>query len=207
MSTVTFQSGLLGAVDAVRAFFAQNNVDAVVEAGWKRRVRQDNQSANGAGRVVFTPSGSDDGDGGKLAQVRFPGPRNLRDPSATNPTKVVGSVRSLLEWERRVLVSVWAVDVDPQRREDEAAQIQAVEDLFEWTIRAVHSAPGAFASVVWGSTRWTPPLERAFGLELRFDLTFRHPMFDTPRMLVFPGGALARGTYLPRPAGNADGDT
>lgn len=207
MTTVTIQSGLLAAVGAVRTFFSDNGVSAVVDVGWKRRVRQDNQSPSGAGRVVFTPSGSDAGDGGKLVQARFTGPRSLRDPSATDPRKVIGSVRSLLEWERRCLVSVWAADVAPQNREDEAAQIEAVESLTEWTVRAVHAAPGAFASVVWGATTWTPPAERAFGLELRFDLTFRHPMFDTPRMLVFPGGNVSRGTYLPRPAGAADGDT
>lgn len=207
MTTVTIQSGLIAAVRSVRDYFAANSVNALVDVGWKKRMRQDNQSANGAGRVVFTPSGSDAGDGGKLVQARFTGPRSLRDPSADDPTRVIGSVRSLLEWERRCLVSVWAADVSPGNKEDEEAQIEAVETLTEWTMRAVHSAPGAFASVVWGATTWTPPAERSFGLELRFDLTFRHPMFDTPRMLVFPGGTVSRGTYLPRPAGNAVGDT
>jgi len=202
---IVIKSGLLAAVATVQTFFDDNSVVANVEVGWKRRPRQDNQSTGGANRVVFIPS-LDKGAGGKLVPVRFPGPRNVRDASAADPTKVIANVRSLLEWERSVQISVWAVD--PTGREDESKQIEAVESLFEWTVRAIHGSPGAFASLVWGDVTWTPPIERAFGLELLADLTFRHPIFDSPRELVYPDAAAVHRTpYTEDAASGAGGDT
>jgi hypothetical protein len=101
---------------------------------------------------------------------------------------------------------VWGVDT--ASRQDESAQIEATETLFEWVVRAVHSAPGAFADARWGSLKWTSPTERAFGLELRAELTFMQPIFDQPRDLVFPTtGAVSRAAYTPPTVPTSHGDT
>lgn len=199
--TVIIKSGLVQCVDYVRDFFATNGVSATCELGWRRRDRQLNQGAPlGANRVVFTPSDSG-GAGGTLVPARFPGPRTLRDAG-----QAMGTVRSLRDWERAVTVSVWAVD--PTKPNDEASQIEASETLFEWVVRAVHSAPGAFAEMEWGAVQWTEPPERSFGLELIASLTFKHPIFDVPRELVFPSGAaVKRAPYVPPTAPSSDGDT
>lgn len=207
MATV-IRSGFLAAVVAVQAFLTDNSVNARVEVGWRRRNQQLNQGPGGANRVVFTPSADDSGAGGSLIPPRFVGPRTVydKDPLAVDPTRPVATMRALRDWQRRALVSVWAVDVT--RREDEAAQIEAVETLFEWVMRAVHGSPGAFAAVTWGDVTWTPPGERAFGLELRAGLTFTHPVFDSPRDIAYPAGAaVARGTYSTDDGAITGGDT
>lgn len=203
--SIIIRSGFLAAVQSVRAYLATNNVDAVVEVGWRKRQRQDNQAPTGANRVVFTPSGNDAGDGGTVGPVRFAGHRNIRDGSDA----VVADVRSLANWERKALVSVWAVDnSSPAKLRDEEAQIEAVETLFEWVLRAVQAAPGAFAEVSWGGVSFTPPAERSFGLELRASLTFSHPIFDKPRELVSAApGAITRAAYTPPTVPSSDGDT
>lgn len=200
--TVIIKSGLVQCVDYVRDFLATNGVSSTCELGWRRRDRQLNQGTPlGGNRVVFTPSDSG-GAGGKLVPARFPGPRTIRDGVGA----VAGNVRSLRDWERSVLVSVWAVD--PTKPADEAAQIEAAETLFEWVVRAVHSAPGAFAEADWGAVQWTEPPERSFGLELIASLTFQHPVFDAPRELVFPAVArITRAPYVPPTAPTSDGDT
>ncbi len=202
---IVFRSGFLAAVASVQPFLAANGITATVEVGWKRRAHQTNQGPGGANRIVFTPS-DDGGAGGSLLPARFPGNRNIRDPEAADPTKPIATVRSLLQWERAATVSVWAVD--PTARESEAAQIEATETLFEWVVRAMHPARGAFASLQWGSVKWTAPPERAFGLELQASFTFGHPIYDSPRELVYPAAAaVSRGTYTPIPANDGDGDT
>lgn len=202
--TIIIRSGLLAAVATVGPFLAANGITATVEVGWKRRPRQDNQGTGGANRVVFIPSG-EKGDGGKLTPPRFPGQRTVRD-AVDAP---VGNVRSLIDWKRNVVISIWAADRttanDPN---NEAAQIEAVETLFEWVARAVHSAPGAFASIEWGEPTFTEPTERSFGLELLVPLTFSHPIFDQPRDLVFPTVAVvSRAPYAPPTIPSSSGDT
>lgn len=199
--TIIIKSGFIAAVSAVESFLEANGVSANVEVGWKRRTQQINQGSGGANRVVFTPSADDAGAGGALTPPRFPGQRNVRDGSSA----VVANIRALLTWERKALVSVWAVDKSALT--SEAAQIEAVEELFEWVVRAVHSAPGAFGSVAWGDASWTVPAERSFGLELRAGLTFSHPIFDQPRTLAHPTGAVARAAYTPPVTPPSTGDT
>lgn len=201
--TILIRSGLLAAVATVQGFLTDNGVTAKVEVGWKRRPRQDNQGALGANRVVFIPS-DEKGDGGSLKPARFVGDRAIRDADSNH----VADVRSLLNWERSVQVSIWASDrTTPNDPNNEAAQVEAVETLFEWVVRAVHCAPGAFASVTWGDPKWTEPVERSFGLELLVPLTFSHPIFDQPRELVFPSGAVSRAAYTPPTTPSSDGDT
>lgn len=202
MGIVT-RSGFLAAVDYVSTFFIENGVSAVVAVGWRARGQHLNQGVGGANRVIFTPSADDAGDGGSIGAARFPGHRNVRPAVDATP---VATIRSLADWERKVLVSVWAVDAGA--RTDEAAQIEATETLLEWVVRAVHSAPGAFGNANFGAVKWTPPAERSFGLEARVALTFSHPIYDKPRTIFYPSAApVARGTYTPHVAPSSDGDT
>jgi hypothetical protein len=203
-TTIVTRSGLLAAVATVGAFLAANGVTATVEVGWKRRPQQLNQGPLGANRVVFIPS-DEKGEAGSLKPVRFPGQRTVRDGEGAP----VGNIRSLLEWERQVVVSIWASDrTTPGDPNNEAAQIEAVETLFEWVVRATHAAPGAFASVTWGDPTFTVPAERSFGLELLAPLTFSHPIFDQPRDLVFPTtAAVSRAPYAPPTIPSSSGDT
>jgi hypothetical protein len=201
MAIVT-RSGLIAATAYVASFFAANGITAVVDVGWRKRDRQINQGPGGANRVVFTPS-NDDGDGGSMGPVRFPGNRNVRDAVDSPP---VATIRSLASWERLVLVSVWGVDSTDQQ--NESAQIEATETLLEWVVRAVHSAPGAFAAASFGKVKWTPPPERSFGLEARVELTFSQPIYDVPRNLVYPSAAaVGRSTYTPTAVPASSGDT
>lgn len=182
---IVIRSGFLAAVQAVRAFLTAKEVDAeVVVVGFKQRMQQLNQSKTNRGnRVVFQPS-DDDGKAGRIVIARQVGDRDIR-PAIDAPR--VATIRSLAEWERLSMVSVWATDLDAPN--DEEAQGQATETLYEWVVRAVHSAPGAFANALWGDVELTPTKERSFGLELRAALTFRHPIFDEPREVVYPTGA------------------
>lgn len=200
-TNVVVSSGFLAVVASVRASFAAQGNTAVVEVGWKRRWRQDNQGAGGASRVVFTPS-EDNGAGGNILPPKFPGDRQLRDGS----NNVVGHVRALADEEHTSIVSIWAVDNTD--RENEELQIAAVETLKEQTMNAIYESQGAFASVTWGAKTWTPPPERAFGLELRFGMTLRTPIFMPPTLRIFPTGFVVnRGEPWTDPAAVNPGDT
>lgn len=202
--TIIIRSGLLAAAKTVETFLTAHGVTAKVEVGWKRRPQQLNQGPLGANRVVFIPS-EEKGEGGQLTGARFPGQRTIRD-AVDAP---VANVRSLLDWKRQVILSIWASDrTTPGDPNNEEAQIEAVESLFEWVVRAVHCAPGAFAAITWGDPKWTVPAERSFGLELLVPLTFSHPVYDEPRELVFPtSAAVARAPYTPPTTPSSDGDT
>jgi len=202
---VIIQSGLLAAADAVAAYFVANGVTAVTDVGWRKRTQGVNQGAGGANRVLFSPS-DDSGDGGELAPPRFPGARQLRVAADQPP---LASIRSLANWNRKVTLSIWAVDPDPTKRAVERAQIAATETLLEWTVRAVHSAPGCFAAVKFGKAKWTVPAERSFGLEILVGLEFSQPIFDVPNQTFFPNSAaVARGPHtIPTPTTTGKGDT
>lgn len=170
------KSGLVALVASVQAYFDARSVGTQVGLGWKQPTQQINQGVGRANRVVFIPS-DPSGKGGKLAGAQRPGQRNVD----TNL-----SMRSLYNWERFVTVSVWACDTtDPQNEEK---QIEAVETLFEHTVRAVHYFAANEAQ--WGDVTWTTsPVEHAFGRELRAGLVFRHPIFDAPNERVYPAPA------------------
>lgn len=179
---VTVSSGLVALVASVRSYFEAHGVTANVSMGWKEPAKQVNQGAGRANRVVFIPSASN-GRGGSIGATQQPGARRF----GTVPNDV--ETRALFDWERLVTVAVWAVDTDAPN--DEEKQIEAVEDLFEWTIRAVH----AFArnNARWGEVSWlASPIERQFGRELQASLTFRHPLFDSPADRAFPGFAITK---------------
>src|SRR5450432_2740080 len=139
-------SGLLYLVREVRRYFEDNDVDAVVTIGRRERTKQINHAIHGAQRVVFIP-GDLGGRGGRRTATRSPG---------QNP-------RPLVTWEKLVLVSIWAVD--HQNPHDEEAQLAALEDLFEWVVRAVQYV--ARADAMWGAITWTTtPVELTYGWEL-----------------------------------------
>lgn len=179
---IVIRSGLLAATKYVAEFLAANGLTTTVKVGWKERAKQINQGGGRANRVVFIPS-DPSGKSGSLTAPHFAGDRDVR---AAIDAPRAATMRELAGWNRIVTVSVWACD--GEHPEDEEAQIEALETLFEWTVRAVHSAPGAFANAQWGDVTCTPIQERQFGRELLVGLTFRQPLFDQPREVVYPTG-------------------
>lgn len=179
MTTVN-RSGVVAMRKSVAAFFADRKVSANVSLGWRDRTQQGNQGGpDGANRVVFELGE----DAGKLAAPHGPGDRYDDDVTPTT------SRIALANWEQALTVSVWAQD--PSAPEDEEAQLEATENLFEWVIRAVHNFQPVQA--VWGSVKRTvAPTERLFGLEIRAQLTLKHPMFDEAESIVYPTPAVAR---------------
>lgn len=169
-------------VTDVQAYFTANSVTANVSLGWRERTKQVNQGPGRANRVVFTPS-DESGAGGEIVAPQHVGPQFF----GTAPNTI--SARALFDWERLVTVSVWAVDTTSPA--DEGKQIEAVEDLFEWVVRAVQYSRKDTA--LWGSVKWTvAPTELMFGRELVASLTLRHPLFDAPRDIVYPKGHVAQ---------------
>jgi hypothetical protein len=177
---IVVRDGLGMLVDRVRDYLAeQGDVTANVTIGWKEKSKQSNQGPGGANRVVFTPS-DDKGEGGTIRPPATTGGVAIKDAVG----KVIAHAYPLADWDRTVLVSVWAVDVD--RKEDERAQYEATVALLEKTMRAVRrfSPP---ASGKFGRVRWErPELEREFGREAVVAMTFVHPLFDAPEELAFP---------------------
>lgn len=165
---MAINSGLVALVTNVQSYFTSAGVTANVSLGWKQATKQVNQGTGRANRVVFIPS-DPNGAGGKISAPIQVGQQNF-GPGVGGDT----SARALFTWERQLTVSVWAVDLsDPH---DEAKQIEAIEDLFEYTVRAVHKF--ALAGAQWGAVNWVlKPNEQTFGRELRAALTYRHPLF------------------------------
>lgn len=173
---MAINSGLLALVAGVQAYLSARGVTANVSLGWKQPTKQINQGTGRANRIVFIPS-DPGGKGGKILATQQPGQRRFGTPTFDV------DARALYDWERQLLVSVWAADGESPH--DESKQIEAVEDLFEWTMRAVHYV--AKNNARWGDVNWTTsPVEHQFGRELRAGLTFRHPMFDVESELVYP---------------------
>lgn len=177
-------SGVEKLLDDVKASLASWGVGADVSLGWKQATKQTNQGAGRANRVVFIPS-EPNGAGGKIVATKQPGYRVQPDGT---------SVRALYDWERAMVVSIWAVDKTAPA--DEGAQILATENLFEQVMAAVQYSGQCTAT--WGSVTWTPaPVEHMFGRELRAQLTLRHPMFDRSDELVEAGFRLNRSLESP----------
>jgi hypothetical protein len=174
--SVDTKSGLVNLVSRVKAYFTANGVNAGVHLGWQARYRVINQGPGQANRVVFTP-GDDNGAGGKILAPRRVGQQHIGGTD---------SIRAIYDWDRLVLVSIWAAAPTATGDEEarESATYEVLEDLVEWTCRAVYAS--AHADVVMGEVRLTVPPERAYGLEARIGLSFRHPLFDVASDLVQP---------------------
>lgn len=180
--SVNTKSGLVALVASVKTYFASHGVNAGVHLGWQARYRVINQGPGQANRVVFTP-GDDNGAGGKILAPRRVGQQHVGPDD---------SIRALYDWDRLVMLSMWASDPTANGDEEvrEAATYEALEDLVEWTCRAVYAS--AHADVVMGEVRLTVPPERAYGLEARIGMSFRHPLFDVASDLVSPQGAVSK---------------
>jgi hypothetical protein len=180
--------GLIALANSVRAYFAANNIPAEVpKVGLKSR------SLWARSRVVFVP-GEFDGnlDAKPLREGRLTAPDHTK---SDNP-------RELVTWER--VATVCVLGVDPTRRDDEEAQIQAATRLLELTLQAMWNATTPIPSAPAGSREfgWTgqasllfdngtvtgcyPPVEMGFGRELLLTFTQRGPLFDAPIPTVTP---------------------
>ncbi len=179
-------SGTRRLLAGVRSYFTLHNVTAAVAVGLRATGRQDNQGAGGANRVVFVPFDPKSGAGGRLVPPIHTGPQDV--PSVDDPTKRAGAARAIADWERQMVVEVWARDADLPG--DDEAQLYAVEDLLEWTKRAVDAT--GYADVEWTTTGFIVPPERNHGLAVQVGLQFTHPLFDVPDEVGYPGFDLSR---------------
>jgi hypothetical protein len=175
--TVQILSGLDALVTGMRSYLQAHEVTAVVAVGFRERAKQVGQGPGRANRIVLIP-GDTSGRGGRLVPVRGAGPRDVM-----RGDERVATVRSIADWDRMLTLSCWAYD--GAKAGEELAQIIACESLFEWSKRAIDSV--GLANISWGEVRWTVPKERAFGQELLAALTFRHPIYDVPEEVAYPG--------------------
>ena len=177
MTAPTFVPPFRSLVEGVATFFESQELDVVVDRGWKARAKQINQGAGRANRVVFMGS-KPDGSAGTIV-----GPRQVgHDAGDPDPDY---AIRALSDWNRTIQVSIWAYDGSAPN--DEGAQDDALWQLFTWVQRAVQSV--AFSNASWGAVKITVPLERAFGLELVADLSFQTMIPDIPLDLGRPESA------------------
>lgn len=180
---VVVTSGLAKLVAGVRAYFLANGVNALVEVGAKKLAQQA-QGPGGANRVVFVPFDPKSGAGGQFSPPGHMGSfdveREADDPD--DPPVRVASLRTLADWQRQMLISVWARDA--ANPEDELAHAVAVEDLVEKTMQAIFAT--GLADVGFGRADWIVPKERMFGFEVRMGLSFTHPICDRPEEVGYP---------------------
>jgi hypothetical protein len=184
------RSGLKALSRGLADYFQQHQVAAAVgKVGWRSRFRVDNQGPGGGSRVILIP-GEYDG-----AAV----PKSMKGGTLTKPRHAHVEARELVWWHKTVTVSVWGNDrVEP---DDDEAQIEATEALFEWTVRGLHNAidpvsgrPVGLADIVWQDVNWVkPPSERAFGLEILATFEHQSALFDVPDDLAYPLGVVSRG--------------
>lgn len=129
-------SGMSVLVHRVQEYFVSASSEARVLFGYRERIKQINQGAGGANRVIFLP-GDPGGAGGKILPPRDVGRRELFD----GPVHVA-NLRPIASWERQFTLSIWGWDKDAPR--DELAQAVATEALFELTLRALEQVSGAY---------------------------------------------------------------
>jgi hypothetical protein len=185
--TIVLKSGFKHLADGVQAFLTRHGVNSVVERGWKRREMQINQGPGRANRVIFMPSDKSGMGGEIVSPHRHRGQQPIFDESVT-PRKHEGYLTALNDNRRPLLVSIWSYDRD--RPNDQGAQVDAVDELFEWVMRAVNGT--VHADAAWGRWSYTVPEERAFGLEILAELTFQHPFFDVPAEVAFPAARVVK---------------
>lgn len=142
----------------VQQYWSANNINAELAFGMRARTVTPRSSMTG--RVVFQPA-DDSGKMGKLAAPRM---------------RPMGA-RAVSDREALMLVDVWAWD--SEKPQDELAQFEAVESLFEVVQRAVHFA--ATGNYAWGGLSLTPTVkELVRGVEYRAELLYRYPYLHYP---------------------------
>lgn len=163
----------------VGTYLAAHGVGADVRFGTLETERKGIAAGAATGRVVFAVP---EDDLGTLAPTHQPGARSLGDGR---------EVRSLANWVVPYQVLVWARTSALLAR-DEGAQLEALESLFQWVIRAVaHVADGHER---WSTVRRVPSKAResAAGAGLEAALLFGFPMVSVPVGVVFPGSAFTK---------------
>lgn len=185
--TVLVRSGLERLVTGVRQFLVDQGVDAAVSLSKKALTDQMNQGPGRANRIVIVPFDPDSGSAGRMVPGSHVGEVDIM--SGVDPTVRVATARILGDWERNMVVAVWAAN--RAEKNDEFAQALALEALIEKTRQAVDNV--GFADVEWGDVRVIPPKERAFGLEARLGLKFTHPIFDVPIEVGHPDFEIDKG--------------
>lgn len=211
--TVTIRSGLVALADGMRAYFEAHQVAATIPpVGWRYRTWQINQGPGGGSRVCLIPGKIDPTapgppkvlDAGQITQpwLSTPGPR------LGGPSTGAGNPRPLRSWHKIVSLCVWGVDTTAL--DEDEKQLIAVENLFEWAIRAMHNAVDpvsglnvGLADVELTETIWTkPPVDQAFGQEIVAYFIHHEPVFDVPIDVTTPKPGIERGpvTEGPLPA-------
>jgi hypothetical protein len=194
MSLQRMQSGFTHLVNGVRAYFADQEIGAVVAYGLKAWWRQDNQGPGGASRVVFILG---EFHGEKELRSRAYG--RIHSPFAHNTQNFIGTAggfvpRELAGWTRPAAVAVWAAP-DLIAPSDELLQNEQTEILLEQVLAAVRTAQMADCFVKgWDVERITPPLERGFGEALCCNFELRGPLFYPATDTATPSAAVSRGT-------------
>lgn len=176
------KSGLKHLVDGIKAHLTAHAVTAVVAVGARELARQDNQGPGRANRIVIVPYDPKSGDAGTLAEPELVGDRDIYDEDGVDPEVRLGTTRALADWQRPILVSVWAFDAAAP--EDELLQEVALEDLLEAAIRAFHHV--GLADVAPGKISRVVPTTRHFGAEARFITRFTSPIYDHPIDVGYP---------------------
>lgn len=175
--TTTYTSPLVALVHGMQAYQGSRKLPFVVgAAGWKQRAQQLNQApTTGANRVLVIPgdiptSPGQLTDGGELVRGKITG----FDP------------RPLFQWNQLATVSVWAVAGPPFDQTNEEKNIEALTNLLEWTMQAIHHAvdpdtetPVGLANIETPiRARWTPNTECKYGLEVLLSLSIKTPLYD-----------------------------
>lgn len=174
------KSGLVALADQIRTYFENNGIAAKVLLGLKARNLWDEP------RVVIVDGLFD----GSLQ------PKTLDAGQLTDPVKAASyNPREIAAWERPITFCVRGVD--PTELENEAAQIEAQENLIESTLQAIRSGinpqatnlptrPGG-ANVKFAKAVWVhPPVEFAYGKELLVQATLAANFYDLPQQISFP---------------------
>lgn len=188
--TTEHQSALVQLYADVKSYVATKNAGTEVLFGLRERTMQINQGTNGANRIVFVPGRLPNGEAGELLGVDGPG-------ETIDPVSKGAVPRALYLHGKIATLSVWAAntDNDPSASVDEAAQEQAIEQMFEWVLRAVRRSQAGAANVEWAAPRYNnTPIERRFGIELLAELVIGTQYFDDTPGIVFPTGvSVSRG--------------
>lgn len=185
-----FRDVAVSLTDAIRSEFEARKIKAEVRFGERERAQQTNQGPARASRVVVQPW-DDNGDAGEMMKPSSPGWKPVMNTEV--PPRQIGSVRAIDDWERLVIVNVWAVD--PAKPNDAEAQAEATSALFELVMQAIRHARSRkqVGEIVSTKVKFEPaPIELSFGRELRLYLTMRQAINDIPLEVTQPSGAIEK---------------